>query len=325
MPSNVENGKAFEFAIAYEYVRYLTHAGYPTRIIEDEPFHTAKKCLEQFNAEDKEKYLLSARATIQSMMKLEPGFTSPKNQKDIMTIRIAADNEGEDGDVRDVIFARPVSNWELGFSAKNNNDAVKHSRLSSSIDFGQKWLDYPVSEVYWNKVRPIFAHLANLKEQGIIWREIEADKPGIYKAVLDAFRQEIMRLAAEHDDVPQKLILYLLGEKPFYKIIKEDSSSMVVVKAFNLFGELNKVVNGNHPKYKTKKVNLPTRIVEFDYKIKQDGSRSDNTLNMILDNGWEISFRLHSAETKVIPSLKFDVQLLGNPPILFTQYIFQED
>ena len=52
-------------------------------------------------------------------------------------------------------------------------------------------------------------------------------------------------------------------------------------------------------------------------------SGSYNTLNMILDGGWEISFRIHNASTKVEKSLKFDIKLLGNPPILFTQHLFQ--
>ncbi|WP_202975530.1 HaeIII family restriction endonuclease [[Ruminococcus] torques] len=34
---------------------------------------------------------------------------------------------------------------------------------------------------------------------------------------------------------------------------------------------------------------------------------------MILDNGWQLSFRIHSASTKVEPSLKFDVQFISMP------------
>lgn len=117
--------------------------------------------------------------------------------------------------------------------------------------------------------------------------------------------------------IPQKLILYLIGKYPFYKIIKDDKHNIVIVKAFNIEGELNKTVNGVSARYKTQKINLPTRIVEFE---RHD---STNTLYMILDGGWEISFRIHNASTKLERSLKFDIKLLGNPPILFTQHIFQ--
>ena len=36
-----------------------------------------------------------------------------------------------------------------------------------------------------------------------------------------------------------------------------------------------------------------------------------------MDNGWQISFRIHSASSKVEPSLKFDIQLVGQPIVLF--------
>jgi len=34
---------------------------------------------------------------------------------------------------------------------------------------------------------------------------------------------------------------------------------------------------------------------------------------MYLNNGWQLSFRIHNASTIVEPSLKFDVQLIGMP------------
>ena len=46
---------------------------------------------------------------------------------------------------------------------------------------------------------------------------------------------------------------------------------------------------------------------------------------MILDEGWQISFRIHNASLKLETSLKFDINLIGNPPILFTQHLFVLD
>ncbi len=46
---------------------------------------------------------------------------------------------------------------------------------------------------------------------------------------------------------------------------------------------------------------------------------------MVLDEGWQISFRIHNASTLIEPSLKFDIQLIGNPPVLFTQHLFNLD
>ena len=323
--SNVQNGKAFEYAIAIEYMSFIKNLGLSAELVETRPMQIARKYFETSSMEERSRYLMASRSSIVTMMKLETGFISPKNMNDILRIRIASDNEGEYGDVRDVIFSRPISRWELGFSAKNNNDAVKHSRVSSRIDFGEIWLGHKVSKHYWETNTPKFQHFQAHKESKTKWKDIEKEKPTlVYMPILNAFKDEVMRLAGEYKDVPQRLILYLLGEKPFYKVIKDDTANIVIIKAFNIRGELNQVVNGKKPMYKTKEVYLPTRIIDFDYKINNSGIKSENTLNMILDFGWEISFRIHSASTFVEPSLKFDVQMLGNPPILFTQYIFQE-
>ena len=104
---------------------------------------------------------------------------------------------------------------------------------------------------------------------------------------------------------------------PFYKIIKDDRNNLVIVKAFNLGGKLNRTVNGMRPKARTEHIRFPKRIIEFAYK-----ENSDNTLLMVLDEGWQISFRIHSASTFLENSLKFDIQLIGNPPVLFTQHLF---
>ena len=76
-----------------------------------------------------------------------------------MKIRLAQDSEGRGGDVRDVIFSREKPHWEIGFSAKNNNDSQKHSRLGNSNDFAKKWLGIESSEEYWEAIAPIFEYV----------------------------------------------------------------------------------------------------------------------------------------------------------------------
>ena len=49
-------------------------------------------------------------------------------------------------------------------------------------------------------------------------------------------------------------------------------------------------------------------IYSFDYK-----EGSSNTLILVLDKGWTISFRIHNASSRIEPSLKFDIQLVGIP------------
>lgn len=322
--NQVKTGKAFEYALAKEYYSFLSSIGLAVQYVEDEKYYTAKSYYESCSDKEKELYDLSAKASIPTLIKLEPGLCTQRSEEDVLFIRLAGDSEGGAGDVRDVIFSRTQVGWETGFSAKNNNDAVKHSRLSLSIDFGEKWLGYKVSENYWSQIRPIFHKLDSYKKQGLLWSELGMDKyKEIYVPLLKAFMAELTLLDRKYSDVPQKLVEYLIGEKPFYKIIKDDTDNVIIVKAFNINSGLNKTVSGQKSKFSTKGITLPSRIVEIDFMNKGD-IKNENTIDLILDGGWEISFRIHNASSKVEPSLKFDIRLLGNPPILFTQYIFQE-
>ena len=317
----VKNGKAFEYALAKQYYEYLRNVGINVELIENDAISVARGYYNELQDSEKNSFDNSATATISTMIKIEPGLTNPTGENNILKIKLISDSEGAEGDVRDVVFKRDSPLWEIGFSAKNNNDAVKHSRLSSVLDFGNSWVDVPCSSTYWREIRPIFNYLKERKDNNALWADLGRDKiERVYKPLLEAFKKELLFINENNDNIPQKLVQYLIGRHPFYKIIKDDASNMVIVKAFNIEGELNKALGGVSSNYRIPHVNLPTRIVEFDFMH----GREDNTLDMILDSGWEISFRIHNASSKVETSLKFDIQLLGNPPILFTQYIFQE-
>lgn len=317
--SQIKNGKAFEFAIAKVYYEYLQSQGIDSVLIENEAYLQAKSYYDGFDLEVQKKFDSAAKETIETMTKIEPGLISQHDKEDLLNIYLQKDQEGESGDVRDVVFSRKHPCWEIGFSAKNNNDAVKHSRLGKTLDFGKVWLGIPCSEQYWNSISPIFEYIEECVSSNIKWADLGDDKrEKIYIPLLEAFRNEILHLSSKDNSVSGRLVQYLIGNYPFYKIIKDDSHNLVIVKAFNINGELNKTINGKSSRYKTPKIILPTRIVELDFK-----ENSDTTLIMILDGGWEISFRIHNASTKIERSLKFDIKLLGNPPVLFTQHLFQ--
>ena len=317
--NQVKNGKAFEYAIAEVYCKYINKAGFQAKLIENDALTQARKYFQSFNDADQQKFKDAALATIDTMIKIEPGLIAQKTQNDVLSIFLQKDQEGENGDVRDVVVRRIQPKWEIGFSAKNNNDAVKHSRLGQKLDFGDVWLGTPCSQQYWDDIEPVFEFIEDCISKKMKWSVLgDAKRERIYVPLLQAFRDEVMRIAQEHPETPALLVKYLIGNYPFYKIIKDDVHNLVVVKAFNINGELNKTVNKMKPRYSTPSINLPTRIVEF--VMKKD---SETTLDMILDGGWEISFRLQNASTFVERSLKFDIKLLGNPPILFTQHLFQ--
>lgn len=318
----VKNGKAFEYALAVQYCSYINGRGVIAEIDANEAYDVAKGFYEEFDEEIQNKFDSAAYQTLDTITRIEPGLLAAKNKNDVLHIQLMKDSSGEKGDVRDVVFSRSGAKWEVGFSAKNNNDAVKHSRLSHVLDFGKEWFGIPCSQNYWNDIDPIFTLIQRLIDGEDIstWKEMGGAKQrDVYIPLLEAFRKELMDINDKNEGVPAKLVSYLIGTYPFYKIIKDDAHNLVIVKAFNINGELNKTVNGKKTRYKVPAINLPTRIVEFKMK-----NGSQDTLNMILDGGWEISFRIHSASTKLEKSLKFDIRLLGNPPVLFTQHLFQD-
>lgn len=322
MPTQVENGKAFEYAIAKAYFDFLESENIQVWLQDNTAFRHAKNCYEIQDFTNQQSFYLAAQKTIETMVAIEPGLMSTKNNSDFLSIRLAADSEGFFGDVRDVIFSRPyiIPSWEIGISAKNNHDAVKHSRLSPFIDFGLEWMECPCSTAYFSEIKPVFDNLMKIKldNPNTTWANLgEAKTNDVYMPLLKAFRKEMLRLTKSNPRASANLLHYLIGRKPFYKVIKEDRNNIVVVKAFNIGGKLNQTVNGRKPVVKTDTVKLPTRIIELDFK-----ENSETTLMMIMDEGWQISFRIHSASTYIENSLKFDIQLIGNPPILFTQHLF---
>lgn len=321
MPTRNENGKAFEYAISKAYFDYLGSESNRVWLQEDDALIYAKRCFETQEKSQQRGFYVAAEKTIETLVAIEPGLVSARNSSDILNIRVASDSEGIIGDVRDVVFSRPNSScWEIGISAKNNHDAVKHSRLSPLIDFGEEWMGVPCSTAYFSEIKPVFDNLMQIKSDNpeITWADLgEAKSENVYVPLLKAFRKEMLKLTKSNPEASANLLHYLIGRKPFYKVIKEDRNNIVVVKAFNIGGKLNQTVNGKKPIVRTDRVKLPTRIIELEFK-----DNSDTTLMMILDEGWQISFRIHSASTFIENSLKFDIQLIGNPPVLFTQHLF---
>jgi hypothetical protein len=80
-----------------------------------------------------------------------------------------------------------------------------------------------------------------------------------------------------------------------------------------MHGSLNQPSEANKPESFVPLVELPTRLVALEFK-----ANSSNTVEMYLDNGWQLSFRIHNAKSTVEPSLKFDIQFVGMPPSVCT-------
>lgn len=317
MATQTVNGKAFEYALLLEFYERLNKIT-SVSITENEPYQNAKGCFDSFIEDEQDTFRITASAAINFLIDIEPRLSNGINKDDFLVLEIVSDKAGQTGDVRDVLIIRSLQKWEIGISAKNNHRAVKHSRLSLNIDFGEKWLGVPCSQNYFNEINPIFDMLASLRamDKSTKWTSIENMHQVVYVPVLDAFRKELLRLDKENPNiVAENLVQYLIGNEDFYKVIK--GNKKVEIQAYNLSGTLNLPFENIKPKARIPKLKLPSRLIEIVY---QDNSTT--TLLVSLNEGWQISFRIHNASSRVEPSLKFDINLVSAPHTLFTNHIF---
>ena len=318
MATQTKTGKAFEYALLKEFYERLNNSDNNVIIIESDSYKTAKQCFDGFSEEEQGLYSLVSSAAINFLVDIEPRLSNSLTLEDILQLEIVSDSVGQIGDVRDVLAIRLLQKWEIGISAKNNHRAIKHSRLSQKIDFGKKWLGIPCSIEYFEEIRPIFDFLTDLKveDKNTKWTSIADMHDEIYIPLLNAFRTELLRLDKDNPKiVPQKLVEYLIGNHDFYKVIK--GKSTVEIQAYNLHGTLNQSFGKNKPKAKIPKLKFPSRLIEVVYE-----SDSKTTLIVSLNEGWQISFRIHNASSRIEPSLKFDINLISAPHTLFNNHIF---
>ena len=86
------------------------------------------------------------------------------------------------------------------------------------------------------------------------------------------------------------------------------------MEAINIAGTLNRPANGHRSIVDVAKLKLPTRFYHMGMVPE-----SDNTVEIVCDEGWTLKMRIHSAKTEVEPSLKFDVQLVSLPSSIHAQ------
>jgi len=312
------NGKAFEYALLTEFLEKLSLVT-KVIVIENDPYRAAKGYFEGFSEKDQGSFRLYASFAVNFLIDLEPRLANGIDGSDILTLELVSDKQGQAGDVRDLLSIRLNQHWEIGISDKNNHRAVKHSRLSHKLDFGEKWLGIPCSEQYFANIRPIFQELAVLRKQSgatKTWKSLGNYHDSVYVPVLDAFKEELIRLDRENPGVvARNLVQYLVGQQDFYKVIK--SKGQVEIQAYHLYGTLNLPFGTVKSKAKVDRLKLPTRLIEIVYQ-----ENSKNTLLVTLNDGWQISFRIHNASSRIESSLKFDINLISSPHTLFTNKLF---
>lgn len=300
-----DQGRAYEYA----WINALYGALQTVRetyIISNSSLEANKRAWSVMSEDIRKLFEVSAQAAVAAILELEPNMT--ENDGDALRIEFQKDNTGTRGDVRDIVIRRDSIEWEVGLSIKHNHEAVKHSRLSHRLDFGKEWFDIPCSQTYWDTIKPIFDRLKADKAQGRKWLELEDKENDVYIPLLTAFMNEIQRANSVDPSMPKKMVEYLIGTNDYYKVVSHDGKRLTMIHTFNMHGTLNKPSKVKISAITVPVVELPTELVSTKFK-----TGSTNTVEMYLNNGWQLSFRIHNASTKVEPSLKFDVQFIGMP------------
>ncbi len=294
-PTQTKSGKAFEYALASA---ISNESG--AQLVGDRACIDARVYFYSSDPVEQKNMIEAAIKASTFLCNNDPNFVLAQSaifQKDFA---------GQEGDVRDIIVI--LSNGKhVGLSAKNNHEALKHSRLSGSIDFGKKWGNCPVSTDYWNMVRPTFQEMQNLKLSNELFKNVSDKENRFYLPILIAFEDEFKSLCETFGaKFISSVFHYLIGNFDYYKVMHLRDQNTVQVQPFNLNGTL-----GWGQKWK-----LPTKIDS----IRRE-SRSRNKLIVSFEEGWQISFRLHNASSKVEPSLKFDIKFVSMPPYATGHYI----
>lgn len=312
--TQTRNGKSFEYALSNTTSQAVINKNQDRKIdiIKDKPYDTAYKHFCDIDPFEAEKYNSAARVAIESIINLEPRLTYPTIKDDTLIIKFQKDNKGEEGDSRDIVFVSSMQNWEIGISAKTNHAALKHSRLSNTINFGKEWLDIPCSNIYFDSISPIFDKLHALKREGVFWGDLEEKKERFYVPTLLAFKEEVERLCVNNQEkVASEMFKYLIGRQDYYKIIRKEG--VIEIQIFNIYDTLNKSSNDVEPYIKVPKLRIPHIITDISLK-----KNSKTTLIVTFYPEWKISLRIHSAKKEVEPSLKFDASLTSIPESLHT-------
>ena len=305
-----DQGRAYEYACLYALKDEIGKIR-PVEVEINSSHEAAREAWTRIERFMQEILKQSAAAAAETIIELEPLIKEDGN--DTLTLKLQKDSEGETGDVRDILVIRRNISWEIGLSVKHNHFAVKHSRIGKTLDFGDRWFGRPCSAEYWQSVKPVFDYLEREKRAEHDWKDMPDKENDVYVPLLRAFSDELKRSNAADPTIPRKMVEYLLGKFDFYKVISVDARRITQIQTFNLRGSLNKASQKEKSAISVPIASLPTRIVNLDFK-----PGSNNTVELYMDGGWQFSFRIHNAATKVETSLKFDVQIIGVPATIIT-------
>lgn len=304
--SEERSGSAFEYAVAISLQKHT-----PARLLLDNAALRSKEKYLQLTTDKQKRLSFCAEKSAQYLATVDERLVK---KKDLQIRFNSSHNAKAHHDVRDLLVVS--GDVVIGISCKVNNEDLRHSRLSGTSDFVQEWglSGSGASTAYWRGVKPVFSYLRELRSSGLRWDQVypgEANQRNdlklaeIVAPVLNEWEKEISSLIAIEKDLATNLCRYLLGSKSYWKVIaktqispSQTSRDTITIQRFDLEGDMPGA-----------KLIMPKKILGIQVKPR---SRARERI-VTCDQGYSFGFRLHTAESKVVASLKFAVKGRGLP------------
>ena len=143
--SSNNQGRAYEYAWITTLFKTLEPIR-KTGIVCNSSFDANERAWNAVSQDKRNLFTVSTNAAVDALLELEPRME--EDNGDMLLLEFQKDEAGESGDVRDIVIRRDDIKWEIGLSIKHNHAAVKHSRLSQVLDFGNEWYGIPCSNQY---------------------------------------------------------------------------------------------------------------------------------------------------------------------------------
>ena len=294
MPSQTDSGKGFEYALALESASLFDAE------ICGEAQTAALNAYNSLTQNERTERDLAARAALQFISRRERRLATGN----VAEILMQPDSVARAGDVRDLVI-KTRQGEEIGFSAKNRSRTIRNPRISPTNCFGKNWYAVRHSKPYLKAIQKVWDYLAPMADENQRWPERDEKRNNIYLPTLSAFINETRHILAEDaQSRVRKMMSYMLGVADYYMIYKQNGD--VAIQSFNM----NRTLSWGNS------MPMPTRLIEIDMR-----PNSWTTAIMVLDSGWQLSFRIHTADRLVKTSLKFDVRILGQPTSFSQHFI----
>ena len=288
------SGNALEYAIVSQ---IANDKGVPIKASKE-----SKKAYDDFMLQPKneQKQLLdAAKKSVNHILNVEKSLVLSKNSE----VEMQPDIKGRSGDPRDILLT--LAKGALGISCKRNNKTMKNPRLQRyNLNFWKMWrMSGNVSQKYCDAIGAVFDYTDKEKDNGAQrWYEINDLHRKVYEPVILAVAKEFQEAILINDKICEQFVSYMVGVPDYYKVMAY-LGKRVVVQGFNFSGTLS-----------CHRLSYPKKLLSIE-------PFSQTTIILFFDGGWVFGMRIHTADTKLGNSLKWDIKLIGHPDGLYSHCI----